>query len=188
SGANGNTIVVGFAPEGADLGPTNCTEITKEEVQRNYFQDENLTGNGEPVVLTGRVPYINQGAPGIGTIDYSSAGHSGATIKSSGCGIASLSMAFMTFGDRELNGENGPAALAKIAQQRGWRRSGLQGTDWAMFPTLAKERGLAAQQFAGNANIQKNMNAIMDALRSGKVVVFSGRGSAPFTTGGHFFL
>lgn len=120
----------------------------------------------------GSVPMFRQNQSPWASVPY---GCGGTTIKSSGCGIASAAMVLNFYG-----ASTDPAVLAELSLDNGYRACGA-GTSYGFFPFIAKRYGLKAQNNIGWSNILEN-------LENGRPVIVAGRGSAPFTSGGHYVV
>lgn len=118
------------------------------------------------------VPLFRQNEEPWKSVPY---GCGGTTVGSSGCGIASASMVL-----RFYSVNTNPEMLAELSLDNGFRACG-SGTAHDFFPFIALHYGLSEQSNVG-------WNAILENLNYGRPVIVSGRGSAPFTSGGHYVV
>lgn len=99
------------------------------------------------------------------------------TICESGCGPAAMAMAITA-----LTGER--ITVADTIEYANTQNIYVPGTGsaWSVAPILAEHWGLQA------ANIDNTVAAVNDVLRGGGLVVTSGSGASPFTSGGHYIV
>lgn len=99
------------------------------------------------------------------------------TIGPSGCGPASVAMVVATLADSSIT----PKETADYGTQQGYYIE-EQGSSWAFFSEGVKNWGLSSQE------IGTDFSAARDAIRNGSLVIVSGKGPMPFTTGGHILV
>lgn len=97
------------------------------------------------------------------------------TICPSGCGPSAMAMIITALTGQRVT----PAETAAYAGSQGMYIPGV-GSSWSVASVLAKHYGLKAT-FIG-----KNATKINNTLKSGGLVVTSGQGPQPFTSGGHY--
>jgi len=104
------------------------------------------------------------------------------TIGQSGCGPTSIAMALNFFGEK-----TDPPTVADWVLKSGYRVCGA-GTAHAAcckaVKAFGEEEGIRCKEFHGN------IGAVLNELKNGKniVAVVSGRGSPPYTKGGHYIV
>jgi hypothetical protein len=125
--------------------------------------------NGSAFTDDGFVIY-NQFDPQWGSKAYGSS-----TIAASGCGPSSMAMIITALTGKKIT----PIETVAFANTKGLYIPG-QGSSWDVAPVLAEHWGLHAK------NITKSVAAINKVLQSGGLVITSGSGSTPFTSGGHY--
>lgn len=108
---------------------------------------------------------------------WANAPYSSSTIGRSGCGPAAMAMIITALTGQQIT----PIQTANYAAQQGMYVPNA-GSKWTISPVLAKHWGLKSRSIA------KNEAAIKEALESGALVVASGQGPKPFTSGGHFIV
>lgn len=129
--------------------------------------------NGEPTAFgCANVPLFRQNLSPWKDVNY---GCGGTTIGSSGCGITSAAMVLKFYG-KDVT----PATMAEYSLEHGYRACG-QGTAHGFFPSVAHAYGLQEK-----SNL--SWSEIIQSVASGKPVIVSGKGSAPFTGSGHFIV
>jgi len=79
--------------------------------------------------------------------------HPDATIQTSGCGIVAAAIVVVNLADKLVT----PLVMAKYSLKNGFR--GLEGTDEALYPAIAKEYNL---QYAETVNLNNAIKAIKD--------------------------
>jgi hypothetical protein len=126
-------------------------------------------GDGSAFTDDGFVIY-NQYDPQWANNPYGSS-----TIGASGCGPSSMAMIITALKGEKVT----PAATSAYAGSKGMYIPGA-GSSWDVAPVVAKHWGLNAK------NITKSVSSINQALQGGALVITSGSGSAPFTSGGHY--
>jgi len=135
-----------------------------------------IAKGSSPLNLINGFPYFKQNDSKWGNIMFSSRGDKSQTIGSSGCGPASMAMILRSYGEDVT-----PVDTSTYALDKG-HRTANSGTAWAYFPDIGKHYGLQVD------NIGKNMDTAMSYLDKGYPIISSGKGSAPFTTGGHYVV
>lgn len=161
------------------------TEITKQTFQvmcdaySNYFdiaetkiisdEGEITSGNIFDQVLT-EVPLYLQYDAKWGGIPYGNE-----TIKKTGCCPTCLAMVFSYYCQREIL----PNDITAWAGNRYYVNGA--GTAWSIFEPAGRNWNVKC------ANIGKNQNQMIEALKSGKLIIAS-MGPGTFTTGGHFIV
>lgn len=130
-------------------------------------------------------PYYNQFDPKWAGIDWGGGnGSCGSgphvnTIGKSGCGPSSFAMMATALTGKAIT----PDMTAKIAGEEGCHVS--SGSSWKITQVLAAQYGLQYKDLAASSRddaIQK----INQALDDGWMIHTSGKGSNPFTSGGHY--
>lgn len=118
------------------------------------------------------------------------------TMGPTGCGPTSMAMVVATLADKSVT----PPQVADWSGQNGHVRPGVPpnggGSEWELFTEGAKHWGLKAQElFTTNDSpihptrpSQADIDAVTRVLKSGGLVIASGRGAIPFTTGGHILV
>jgi hypothetical protein len=99
------------------------------------------------------------------------------TICESGCGPAAMSMAITALTGKTVT----PVDTIEYANTQNIYVPGT-GSSWSVAPILAEHWGLQAN------NIANTVAAVNETLRNGGLVVTSGSGAAPFTSGGHYIV
>jgi hypothetical protein len=99
------------------------------------------------------------------------------TICESGCGPAAMAMAITALTSQTVT----PADTIEYANTQNIYVPGT-GSAWTVAPILAEHWNLNAE------NISNSVAAINEVLRNGGLVVTSGSGAAPFTSGGHYIV
>lgn len=100
----------------------------------------------------------------------------GLPIALAGCGPSSLAMIIATLKDKSVT----PVVTAKYLQSIGsWDSNGLQ---WHGIPTIAKKYNLEY------TDLGTDWEAAKKSLREGKLIMISGQGPSPFTSGGHLIV
>lgn len=103
--------------------------------------------------------------------------YSSSTIGTSGCGPAAMAMIITTLTGQRVT----PVATAKYAADRNQYVPG-QGSRWTLPDVVAPKWGLKAEI------IGANMPKITATIRAGGLVIVSGQGPKPFTSGGHYIV
>lgn len=99
------------------------------------------------------------------------------TICPSGCGPSAMAMVVTALTGQRVT----PPETAAYATEQGMYVEGA-GSSWSIAPVLAQHYGLKASFVGANAT------KITEALRGGALVVASGHGPLPFTSGGHYIV
>jgi hypothetical protein len=105
-------------------------------------------------------------------------------ISSSGCGIVATAMVLAFYGSPYSVPE-----LAEFSLNRG-HRDPENGTKDSFYPDIAKKKGLTYISY-GRSNdgfSDATWNKMLDQVRQGRPVIVSGKGPAPFSSGGHFVV
>lgn len=113
----------------------------------------------------------NQFDPKWGNLPYGSA-----TIAQAGCGPSAMAMIITALTGKEVT----PVETTAYADKRGMYTAA--GSSWAIAPVVAENWGLKAK------NIPRSVSAVNEVLRNGGLVVTSGSGASPFTSGGHYIM
>lgn len=116
--------------------------------------------------------------------------YAGSTISASGCGPSSLAMVVATLKDKSVT----PAETAEWSQDNGHTYDG--GSAWSLFSEGPANWGLKSQTlFTSNDNdfdpsrpTSSDVDAAVQVLRTGGLVIASGTGPIPFTTSGHIIV
>ncbi len=136
----------------------------------------------DDVAYTGEFPHYLQCDSKWGSLMYGSGGihgMSGTSICDSGCGPSSFAMMATALLGIEIT----PADTSDIAGKAGMHVAG-RGSSHDITKTLAEHYGLQYKSvsFSGSTPI----NVINELLRDGWMIHTSGRGSLPFSSGGHY--
>ncbi len=129
-------------------------------------------------------PLIKQGDPAWANIPYRHpvCGKESQTIKSSGCGIASLAMAIAYYNNYTPDKYyNLIKTLAKDAVDQGYRTCD-SGTSYALYTDNTYLRKWNIKGVYIGTDISKAINA----LRNNKIVIAAMRGPSRFTARGHY--
>lgn len=132
----------------------------------------NANTDGGATNFIDNFPIYSQTDPAWANKPYSSS-----TIGTSGCGPAAMAMIITALTGQRIT----PVETAKVAGDKGMYIPG-QGSLWTISPTLAEHYGLKSR------SIPKSVAGIKEALESGALVIASGQGPKPFTSGGHFIV
>jgi hypothetical protein len=108
---------------------------------------------------------------------WKNAPYSSSTIGKSGCGPAAMAMIITTLTGKSVK----PPETANFAASKGIYVPGA-GSGWNIAPVLAQNWGLKATP------IGKDLSKITQTLQAGGLVIASGKGPVPFTTGGHYIV
>ena len=103
--------------------------------------------------------------------------YSSSTIGTSGCGPSAMAMIITNLTGKSVK----PPETANFAASKGLYISG-SGSSWNIAPVLAQNWGLKATP------IGKDLARITQTLQAGGLVIASGKGAKPFTTGGHYIV
>lgn len=98
------------------------------------------------------------------------------TVGHSGCGPSAMAMIITVLTGQAVT----PDQTAKIAGDDGMLKDG--GSSWDLPNDLAKHYGLKS------TSIKSDVTAISNAVKSGSYVIMAGKGSLPFTGGGHYIF
>lgn len=128
------------------------------------------SGNGAPSQYIDGFAIYNQFDPQWANKPFGSS-----TIGDSGCGPSAMAMIITALTGRIVT----PADTAEYGTQIGSYVPG-EGSSWSIAKNFAEHWGLKA------TNIPGNVADINTALRAGGLIVTSGSGVSPFTTGGHY--
>lgn len=114
--------------------------------------------------------------------------YGGATMAAAGCGPTSMAMVIATLKDKNVT----PADVGSWGNANGHSIPGGGGSQWSLFSAGASNWGLKSQElFTTNGSTRPtsaDMNAVMQVLKSGGLVIASGTGAAPFTIQGHIIV
>lgn len=97
------------------------------------------------------------------------------TIGASGCAPSSMAMAIANLSDPSVT----PVDVTNFGNQNNTYIPG-EGSSWALIPLAAAHWNLK------ETDIGTDLNAAIGAIKTGSIIVASGKGAVPFTTGGHF--
>lgn len=128
-------------------------------------------GMGDSEMQNGAV-YYSQNAEPWASVDYGG----GKNISQAGCGPTSAAMLLSSVTGQTVT----PTEAAQYSLKTGHRIIG-NGTDWGFFSDIGSQYGVNFTQTA-------DYNVLSDALSQGRPAILSGKGSAPFTKGGHFVM
>lgn len=98
-------------------------------------------------------------------------------IADAGCGPSAMAMIITNLTGKTVT----PNMTAAYADSQDLYVPGV-GSKWTIGPVLAENWGLKATA------IRASVGEITTALQAGKLVIASGQGSEPFTSGGHFLV
>lgn len=133
------------------------------------------TSSGQPTQFTSDdFPIYSQYDPRWANKPY---GTPGKTVASSGCGPAAMAMIITALTGLEVT----PDVVADYADENGMYVPGA-GSSWLLPSVVAPHWGLKASLIG--ADISK-INA---TLQAGGLVITSGQGPEPFTSGGHYIV
>lgn len=109
------------------------------------------------------------------------------TIGPAGCGPSSLAMVVATLKDKSVT----PVTVADWATQNNHYSPG-GGSQWSLFTAGPANWGLKSQTLftenAGSRPSSADMDAAIQVIKSGGLVIASGTGPIPFTTAGHIIV
>jgi hypothetical protein len=111
----------------------------------------------------------NQFDPKWAKLPYGSA-----TIAAAGCGPSSMAMIITALTGQSVT----PKETTAYADEKGMYTAA--GSSWAIARVVAEHWGLKAR------NISKSAFAVNEVLNAGGLVITSGSGATPFTSGGHY--
>jgi hypothetical protein len=98
------------------------------------------------------------------------------TVGHDGCGPSAMAMIITALTGQAVT----PAETGKIAGDDGMLKDG--GSSWDLPNDLAKHYGLKS------TSIKADVTAISNAVKGGSYVIMAGKGSLPFTNGGHYIF
>lgn len=102
-----------------------------------------------------------------------------ATIAESGCGPSAMAMIITALTGKTVT----PLDTATYGAENGTTAGdGADGSKWNIQTVIGEHWGLKSE------NIEASVNAINTALQGGALIITSGSGSAPFTSGGHYIV
>lgn len=108
-------------------------------------------------------------------------------VASCGCGATSFAMVAATI---KNDGSITPQKTVELWNQKGWALAG--GTAWAAMHNAPKEYGFNMEILAerpGGRITADDLAKVANAVRSGKLVIMTGKGSSGlFTSGGHLVV
>lgn len=131
-----------------------------------------LTGNGQNTTFIDGFTVYSQYDPAWAGFAYGQS-----TIAESGCGPSAMAMIITNLTKKSIT----PADTALYATSRGLYKAGV-GSSWDIAPVLADHWGLRTEA------VGKDIAKITTALRAGGLVIASGKGALPFTSGGHYIV
>jgi hypothetical protein len=128
-------------------------------------------------IVPGNFVYYSQVDPRWASVPYSfKSGCGSKTIGSSGCGPTSVAMVISTFTGSAIT-------PPKIVEQFGATYQMNEcGTAWGMFGAAAKAYGLKS------ADLGRDKTRIINALKSGSLILAGGEGAAPYSKSGHIVV
>lgn len=148
-------------------------ESTTESETEPCYNDQTNTG----YFVDGFVVY-SQYDPKWANKPYGSS-----NIAKSGCYPAVMAMIINAFGKKNPDGSQvTPVETAIFSAENGWY-SGSGGTSWAMPVPTGEKWGLKGETMGVPTSQQ-----IIDKLEQGYLIAATGRGSKPFTSGGHIVV
>jgi len=127
------------------------------------------TGEGTGTVIDGFVVYDQLDER------WANSPYGTSTVAKSGCGPSSVAMVVSTLVDKNVT----PDVVAKDFSR--FYKDG-EGSDWGLMTEAPVKYGLKSNDIANN------MEEAKKALREGKLIIASGKGSKPFTTDGHLLV
>lgn len=102
------------------------------------------------------------------------------TIKQAGCGVTAMAMIVSTMYDSSYT----PLNASDDAKGFGSCGPGISGTSASFFGRAAKKYGLGYQEVGKKGNLQ----AVTNALKSGKSLIIAHMGPGDFTRSGHYIV
>ncbi len=108
---------------------------------------------------------------------WTNAPYGSSQVGPSGCGPSAMAMIITALTGQAVT----PDQTAKKAGDDGMYVSG-EGSSWEVANNLAKHYGLKSTK------IKSDATAISNAVKGGSYVIMSGKGSLPFTGGGHYIM
>jgi hypothetical protein len=166
---SGDELLYSWAPDQeAKPGPV-IVEGTNPVTQNSSTSGSIVCNQGldNPAAGNGNYVFYSQHDPKWASAPYGSSG----TISSSGCGPTSTAMAITNLTGKSI-------LPPQIATEFGYMHVG-GGSSWALFTVAPQKYGLKTTEIGTDTNRAK------DVLKAGAVIIASGRGSNPFTGGGH---
>lgn len=162
---------------GAGAAPSNLGGSLEACVNPSAASYSNYDGSGFPFYSQfdpqwSGIPW----GPGTGACGT---GSNNSSIGKSGCGPSSFAMMATALTGKVIT----PAMTAKVAGDAGCHVSA--GSSWKVTEVLAKEYGLQFKDLAASSKDQA-IQKINEALKDGWMIHTSGKGSSPFTSGGHY--
>lgn len=151
---------VGSAPESSPYTPQNTPETAQ------------CTFDGQATIFVDGFVVYNQYDPAWKNKPYSTS-----TIGDSGCGPSAMAMAITNLTGQKIT----PVETSEYAASIGMYIAGT-GSSWDIVPKLAQHWGMTSEP------VGKDINKIKAALQKGGLVVTSGKGGLPFTSGGHYIV
>lgn len=101
------------------------------------------------------------------------------TVGNAGCGPSAMAMIITALTGRSVT----PDETAKYGAENGTTADGgVSGSNWNIQSKLAPHWGLKTEQLDGS------VESISQALLDGGLIITSGKGSSPFTSGGHYIV
>jgi hypothetical protein len=145
---------------------------TNQAVPPNSDGNCDVTGTGQDTKYIDGFTVYSQYDPQWVNRPYGSS-----TIGVSGCGPSAMAMIITALTGTSVT----PAQTAKYAGDQGLYIPG-EGSSWNLPPVLATHWGLKARA------IGANQARITAELQAGGLVIASGQGPEPFTSGGHYLV
>ncbi len=108
---------------------------------------------------------------------WASQAYGDSTIAESGCGPSSVAMVVATLSDQSIT----PKEVTDFANANNMYVPGA-GSSWTLMTEGPKNWGLKS------AEIGTDLNAAAAVIRAGGLVIATGKGPVPFTTGGHIIV
>lgn len=133
-------------------------------------------GGGAGIQYHNGMAYYSQEDPRWASMTYAAKGEK-STIKQAACGPTSMAMVISSLTGQAVD----PTVTAKWSMDHGYKLAGV-GTSWDYFNAQAKQYGFGMS--ASSPSVDKAKAALMEK----KPIIFSGKGAAPFTKGGHFIV
>jgi hypothetical protein len=131
-----------------------------------------ITGPGQDTKFIDSFTVYNQCDPQWGTKSYGNS-----NICASGCGPSAMAMIITNLTSNQVT----PDITADYADNHGIYIPG-SGSSWNISPVLARHWGLKSKAIGADAA------KISAALQAGALVIASGQGPLPYTSGGHFIV
>ncbi len=153
---------------GKGAAPTNLTDAENVCVDPSVDGMSDYDGSG--------FPWYNQCDDAWGSQTYGGFG----SICQSGCGPTSFAMLATALTGKKIT----PNMTTKVAGDAGMHIQG-SGSSWQITKVLADHYGLQYKDLSSSSKTQA-INKINKALKDGWMIHTSGKGSNPFTSGGHY--